>query len=120
MAFVRLFDNPNGTQEQPATSVKYEWSNVRVYDTAAATGTQFTADLAYTQDGCTAQYHVFAVYPAVSCDAGDGTPNEALCSSEANPDAGMATGSGISPDVPITCDPDLLLCVLTKEPPASK
>lgn len=110
--------NDPGTPEQPATSVKYAWSDVRVYVTAAATGTQFAAELEYTQDGCTAQYHVVAVYPAVSCADADGKPSSALCSPDADPDAGIAVGSGINPDFPVVCDPDLLLCVLTGEPPA--
>jgi hypothetical protein len=107
-----------GAPEQPATSIAYSWSNLRVYVTAAATGTQFAGDVTYTRDGCTASYHVVAVYPAVPCADANGKPSDVFCSPEANPDAGLATGSGINPDFPVACDPDLLMCVLTKEPPA--
>jgi hypothetical protein len=51
----------------PAIDVSYEFSNVRVYFTPAAIGTQFTADLTYTQAGCIAKYTVAAVYPMLSC-----------------------------------------------------
>jgi hypothetical protein len=45
-------------------------------------------------------------------------PSQDLCSPYANPDAGLATGSGINPDYAVVCDPNLLLCVLAKEPPS--
>jgi hypothetical protein len=102
----------------PADSVQYKWSNVRVYVTTAATGTQLGADLEYTENGCTATYKVNAVYPAAPCDDGTGKPSDVLCSPVANPDAGLATGTGINPDYPVVCDPDLLLCVLSKDVPA--
>jgi hypothetical protein len=52
---------------EPAHDARYEWSNVRVYVTAAANGTQFSADLKYAVDGCSAQFKVTALYPSVSC-----------------------------------------------------
>jgi hypothetical protein len=52
---------------EPAHDARYEWSNVRVYVTAAANGTQFSADLKYSVDGCSAQFKVTALYPSVSC-----------------------------------------------------
>jgi hypothetical protein len=166
------------TPEQPAVDVSYAFSNVRVYTTASAYGTQLAADLTYTKDGCTALYHVAAVYPAVDCtaaqastappatgadagvapdafvpqgmdassdtdaaqpeqDAGELTDNdgacpppegpgpapvgdENLCSPYADPAMGRATGSGLNPDFAVRCDPDLLLCVLSKEPPSTR
>ena len=53
----------------PAYDVSYAFSNVRVYYTPAAIGTQFAADLTYTQGDCEAKYRVSAVYPMVSCAA---------------------------------------------------
>jgi hypothetical protein len=164
------------TPEQPRIDVSYAFSNVRVYTTASAYGTQLAADLTYTKDGCTALYHVAAVYPAVDCtavavpppateddagvvpdafvpqgmdassdmdaaqpeeDAGESTINDAacppeedagpspapvadesLCSPFADPAMGRATGSGLNPDFAVRCDPALLLCVLSKEPPS--
>jgi hypothetical protein len=112
-------DDP-GLPEQPATQLRYEWSGVRVLCSPAYQGTQFVADLTYDRDGCSATYRVSAVYPAVPCADADGNPDDRLCSAEAIPEAGMEYGSGISPDFPVVCDADLLLCVLEKEPPALK
>ncbi len=42
--------------------------------------------------------------------------NPSYCSPVAIPEEGLATGSGISPDFPVVCDPDLLLCVLNANP----
>jgi hypothetical protein len=57
----------NVTCPGPAQDVKYVWSNVRVVVSAAVLGTELAADLTYTANGCTAQYRVWAVSPAVSC-----------------------------------------------------
>ncbi len=164
--------------DQPAVDLTYEWSNVRVYTTAAAYGTQLSADLRYTQDGCTAVYEVRAVSPAVSCgmmqdeggdDANDGAgdprgggldgssldagpppeanagaradaggvggpdedggcpppaplappppPDDSACWA-ADPARGRPLGSGINDEFAVHCDPDLLLCVLDREPPS--
>ncbi len=120
------------TPAVPATSIKYEWSNVRFYVTPAAPGTQLVGDLTYTKDGCVATYHVTAVYPSVSCQQlnADGDPvfdmagnpvlAPDLCLPEADPAAGRPTGSGINPDFPVECEPKTALCVLTKEVPALK
>jgi hypothetical protein len=102
----------------PADSVQLNWTNVKVYVTAAATGTQLSGDLEYTENGCTAKYKVNAVFPAAPCDDGNGKPNVALCGAEANVDAGLVTGSGLNPDYAIECDPDLLLCVPAKDVPS--
>jgi hypothetical protein len=152
------------TPALPAVDFKYEFSDVRVYSTVAALGTQLSATLNYTKDGCSAKYRVRAVYPAVSCagagpvppatdaaimseedagaeatatedDAGSGgdagvecppaeppsgppVPDATLCSPDPDPDQGRPIGSGLNADFDIRCDPDLLLCVLKKEPPA--
>lgn len=110
-------DPDAGTTGQPV-DIKYEWSNVRLYVTARAPGTQMVADLKFTKDGCSASYSVVGVWPAVSCAVVD--------------DGGMATGidpslctppgSGINPDFKenITCDKDLKLCVLKAPPPELK
>ncbi|AUX39468.1 hypothetical protein SOCE26_008600 [Sorangium cellulosum] len=108
-------------EDSPATSLRYEWSNVRVYVTAALPGTQMTADLTYTKDGCTASYSVVGLAPAVSCgvEGMEGpTTDPSLCDPEADPAAGRLIGSGINPDLEerVTCDPEIALCVL-KEPP---
>jgi hypothetical protein len=140
---------------QSAVDIKYEWSNVKVYASASAYGTQLSADLVYTKDGCTAKYRVTAVYPVVSCgvpldppaetpaeeppldmdggvgeadaacppeepteDPGELVPDDSLCEAVPPPESGSIVGSGINPDLAVGCHPDLLLCVLKKEPPA--
>ncbi len=56
---------------QGLTDLKVEWSNVKVYVTAKAPGTQFTADMTYSEtiDGvsCTAKYRAVGIWPVVDC-----------------------------------------------------
>jgi hypothetical protein len=193
---------------QAATSVKETWTDVEVFVTAAALGTQVKGTYTLEQDGCTATYDVIALFPEVFCseivpdpdlaaiaivsidDSGpDGTVevqtdgahnlaagdvieisgvdddersfdgtytvltvtddtfttaeidpfdgddpdpagdsgevqrlvevgNADLCSAVAIPEKGLPTGSGISPDFPVVCDPELFLCVIdpTQDP----
>ena len=92
--------------------------------TAANLGTQVRGHYAVTQDACSAEYDVLALFPQVYCgdedmipdaDADDDNePDDTLCAAEAHPMLGI--GSGISPDFPVKCDPDLLFCVLDAEP----
>lgn len=103
---------------QAATSVSYEWSNVRVLVNADAQGTQLAADLHFEQDGCEADYKVTALYPVVAC-----TTDEE-CDDDAN---------GINPGFSTVCDTGLAsaaqyylgdpaftggLCVLAEDPPS--
>lgn len=103
---------PITNPEQPAIDLQYAFSNVRVYTTAAAVGTQFAADLTLTQDGCTAKYEVAALYPYVAC------AKDADCSAEPDASDGRPLGSGINPDFSVRCDPDLMVCVPKKAPPS--
>jgi hypothetical protein len=107
----------------PATDIQMQWSNVRVYVTPAAPGTQFTAELAYSEtvDGvsCSSKYKLVGLWPVVDCgiyefDECDNlisaTPNEAACHLDpANAPPGSVV---INPDFNVTCDPDLLVCVV--------
>lgn len=88
---------------QPATTISYEWSNVRVLVNADAQGTQMSADLDYEQDGCQASYHVTGVFPQVYC-----TTNEE-CEDDLN---------GVNPDFAMECLVEIGLCVLKEEPPS--
>jgi hypothetical protein len=114
------------TMMYPAAHIKYEWSKVRLYVTAAYPGTQMVGDLTYTEDGCSASYSVIGLWPAVSCagDDGQGNPiaDATLCDPVADPTAGRPTGSGINPDLKarLKCDPDTLLCALMSAPDALK
>ena len=92
---------------QVKADLGYEWSNVRFLVTADAQGTQFSADLRFTQDTCTATYHVVGVYPATDC-----TADPTICDSDEN---------GINPSFPTEClafSESASYCVLKGEPPA--
>jgi hypothetical protein len=114
-------DADKSVKAQPATKISYEWTNLRVYVTTSAYGTQFTADLLRTENSDVCVYQVQGMYPYVDCSAPD--PNdpkksiadESACAPEADPAHGRATGSGINPDFPVRCDPELLVCVLTSD-----
>ncbi len=105
-----------GAPANPELKFEDQWSNLKFYVTAAAPGNQFSGDLTRTVNGCAVQYHVVGMWPAVNCtkldpttgapvmDANGNTePDITLCSPCANPDAGMATGSGINPNFPVAC-----------------
>ena len=119
-------DPDNEIEAAPATTVSYAWSNVKLYVTPSALGTQFTANLKLTTDGVECGYDVLGMYPYVDCSTKDpANPKKSIaddldgkpkaCAPEADEDAGRPTGSGINPDFPTRCDPDLLVCVLTKD-----
>ena len=105
------------TEDQPATQISYQWSNVRIRVSAAQTGLEWTGDLTYRRDGCTANFHAAAVSPAVSCAAPDGTADPTLCNSQPDANAGRYTGSGINPDLAVLCEPTALLCVPSTDHP---
>ncbi|MFP2925989.1 hypothetical protein ACLESO_12370 [Pyxidicoccus sp. 3LG] len=109
-----------GPPAMAAASYAYEWSNLRIYNTPGIPGTQFVADLRYTENGCTAEYTAKGIWPVVSCRNSNGTPNEAACDPYADYDAGRLRGSGINPLFPVTCDPVALICVLTGEVPSDE
>jgi hypothetical protein len=119
-------DPDNEIPASPATTVTYTWSNVKLYVTPSALGTQFTADLVLKTDNTECGYKVQGMYPYVECGKEDpANPKKTIpddldgiaraCAPEADEDAGRPTGSGINPDFPTHCDPDLLTCTLTKD-----
>ncbi len=109
---------------QDAVDIQEDWNDVGVYVTAAAEGTQVKAHYKITDNvaGCSAEYDVLALFPAVDCsdEDADGNliANEDFCSPVAIPDKGIAVGSGISPDFPTKCEPigGTFLCVLDADP----
>jgi len=110
---------------EPATDIKIEWSNVKVFVTTAAPGTEFVADMKYSEniDGqsCEATYHLTGIWPVVDCgaytfdDCGnlvDAQPDDKICTLKA---AEAPPGSVvINPDLKPVCDPDLLVCVASE------
>jgi hypothetical protein len=107
-----LADGGVDLPEIPATSIAYEFTDLKVLVTPEAPGTQFTANVKYTQDGCTATYSAIGMWPAHGCGSDDD------CDPLPNLDAGRVTGSGINPSFPVKCDMDLGMCMITKPPPA--
>ncbi|WP_244238300.1 hypothetical protein [Corallococcus terminator] len=104
----------------PAQEFGYAWNNLRIYNTPEIPGTQFTADLVYTENGCTAEYTVKGIWPVVKCqDSKTKGPSDALCDPYADYDAGRLRGSGINPLFPVKCDPVAFICVLTGEVPSA-
>jgi hypothetical protein len=96
--------------EAPALNVSYEFSQVRVYYTPAAIGTQLEAELTYTQNDCVAKYKVSAVFPAVPCgvtpasDAGAPAADGGTSTQDASaPDADAADAG--SADAGVACPP---------------
>jgi hypothetical protein len=85
--------NAAANASEGATSITYQFDNVKVYSSPDAPGTQLTGDLTYTRDGCTAHYTVRAMWPAKGCNA-DAEKQSDKC----------GEGSGINPDFAVTCD----------------
>ena len=137
-------DECNTAPEAPAYNIKYEFSRVRIYYTPSAIGTQFEADLTYTQDDCVAKYHVTAVYPAVPCgatpavdagvvadagpveqeepaaDGGVACPPAPPPGPDPEPDVALCERSKINPDFALSCDPATMMCVLANPSPSLK
>jgi hypothetical protein len=94
--------------------LRYQWSNVRVQGSAAIPGTQWTADLTYTQDDCMATYKAVGMFPAITCERtveGKKVRDPAICQ---QPRPGLS----IDPAFPTFCEETTNLCVLQGEPPA--
>lgn len=91
----------------PARTIRHAWTNAIWLTNPDAQGTQFEADLTITEDGCTAEYHAFGLYPAIPC------AEDAECVSE---------GVGINPDFDVRCDLEVYggYCVIAKPIPAYK
>jgi len=101
---------------EPATSISYQFKDVKVYAAPEAPGTQLTGDLTYTRDGCTAEYTVRAIWPAHGCDPDSSNPADTC-----------GEGSGISPDFDVVCDTSFRVssaypgtCVAAKSIPSFK
>lgn len=113
------------TPEMPADTIKYEWKNMQVAVSSAVQGTEFTADLTYTETiapstgapvTCTFEYKAIGIWPAVPCtmvDAGGAPildkggnqqPDVTLCSPCQDLDAGRTIASGIGPEIPTSCE----------------
>ncbi len=110
---------PSGAQqpeEEPATQITYQYDQVRVYSAPDAPGTQLTGELTYTRDGCSVQYTLRAIWPAVPCNPASPSPSEKC-----------GEGSGINPRLAVVCDTSVQIspdypgvCVAQKPIPSFK
>lgn len=100
----------------PATAVagaddlRYEWKSARVTSSADAPGSQFIGELLYTSGGCTAEYEVWGVWPAIGCKNAEGVADDSICSSHPR----------LNSDFALRCDPTQFRCVPAKRPPSLK
>lgn len=94
--------------------IRYEFSNVRVQGSSAIPGTQWIADLTYTEDDCTATYVAVGLFPAITCTrkVGNDTVRDPTVCQQPQP------GLSIDPTFPTTCDETTNLCVLKGDPPS--
>ncbi|MCE9669514.1 hypothetical protein LY474_17025 [Myxococcus stipitatus] len=98
------------TPTAEATTISYQYSNVRVYSAPSAPGTQFTAELKYTRDGCTATYIARGMWPAQECD-----PDAEVGSAD-----NCGKGSLVNPDFAVVCHPTAHYCVVANDVPSLK
>lgn len=136
-------DGGDGGEPAEGRSLRYEWSNMEVYVTAANLGNTFQADLTYTEGTCTAKYRVVGLWPLVHCglateepvldpttgeqlvDSATGepvfrvveTPQDRLCDNIPDPEPPyyIPYASGIAEDLKVKCDPEMLVCVLDSD-----
>lgn len=94
--------------------LRYQFSNVRIQGSSAIPGTQWTADVTYTENDCTATYAVVGMFPALKCEKtvdGKVVRDPTICQL---PQPGLS----IDPAFPTTCDAATNLCVLKGAPPS--
>jgi len=110
LSVTAIFNEANGTKEElPAVERTYQYGDVEVYSHPSAPGTQLRGTLTYTENGCTAEYEVWALWPSVGCVPGSTKPAESC-----------GEGSGLNPDFDAVCDADLEACVPAKAPASFK
>lgn len=79
-------------------NVAYNFGDVFVYSAPSAPGTQLEGTLTYTDDNCTAEYRVLALWPQVPCD-----PDAFAHPTAENAADRCAEGSGLNPDFDAVC-----------------
>jgi hypothetical protein len=97
--------------------LRYQWSHLRIQDQAAIPGTQWTAELTYSEGDCTATYEAVGVFPAIKCEtkdaAGKAVRDPRVCN---QPQPGLS----LDPAFPVECEESTNLCVLVGQPPVLK
>jgi hypothetical protein len=84
--------------EIPAENVSYNFGDVFVYSHPSAPGTQLEGSLTYTDDNCSAEYRVLALWPQIPCD-----PDAFANPTTENAADRCAEGSGLNPDFDAVC-----------------
>ncbi|HYO56145.1 hypothetical protein [Archangium sp.] len=101
---------------EPGTTLdlRYQWSNLRIQGQSAIPGTQWTAELTYSEGDCTATYEAVGVFPAIKCerkDADGKTVRDPSVCKQPRPSLSL------DPAFPIICEETTNLCVLDGQPP---
>jgi hypothetical protein len=87
----------------PEETLRYAFSDVKVYSDPSAPGTQLTGTLKYsTSPDCEAEYTVLALWPQVECD-----PKAYAAPTKENAADRCAEGSGLNPDFDAECVADI-------------
>jgi hypothetical protein len=84
--------------EIPAENINYKFGDVFVYSHPSAPGTQLEGSLTYTDDNCSAEYRVLALWPQIPCD-----PDAFANPTPENAADRCGEGSGLNPDFDAVC-----------------
>ncbi|TPV93394.1 MAG: hypothetical protein B7733_20830 [Myxococcales bacterium FL481] len=101
-------DDDDDTGEPPfpgqePIQMEVEWSDMTIYATPDAQGTQFEAKMKVTINDCVATYDAVGLYPVVGCETDEECEDPA---------------SGINPSFDVKCDTDAGTCTLAKAMPS--
>ncbi|MEE9384810.1 MAG: hypothetical protein V3V08_15510 [Nannocystaceae bacterium] len=88
---------------QEAIDWKIDWSEMTMYVTPDAQGTQFTATVEMELNGCEAKFSAVGLYPEVHCE------KDKDCEDKTN---------GINPSFDVKCDDDSGMCTLERKMPS--
>ena len=91
--------------------IAYRWTEVKILSRANAPGSQMVGRVQYSEGGCTAEYEVWGMWPAVFCGDEDDLPDDSVCNEE---------GHGLNLEFASVCDPSSLFCVPASRPPSFK
>ncbi|WP_309888059.1 hypothetical protein [Archangium sp.] len=113
-------------QPDNATTVdlSYRFSNLRIQAQAAIPGTQWVADLSYSEGDCMATYEAVGVFPAIKCErqvqdpAFPNDPTKKVTVRDPNVCKQPRAGLSLDPAYAIVCEETTNLCVLDGLPPA--
>lgn len=113
-------DDEPEVPEAPPVSYSINWTRLQFLVTTPYPGTQFEGELTIQVNDCVGTYKATGVYATdhVSCEGAEGGPDPDQCLALPDLSKNVFFGTGINPDFPVRCDPDLLLCVLDGDFPA--